>query len=734
MKKLNKYIMLFVAAFALVSCVDDIVDTPSAESKAGEDVQFGLSLPSARTVYGKEANSALPIYWSNNDKVQIYSPECAAGHNDAEYNVTPVNGQSYAEKLTKTGAYGVQWGDKETANFYSVYPSLNAQFSGSGNAVTATLHISNEQKSNASFGKFTDMDNVVMYAQTNDVTAGEKVNLTYTPYSTVLSFTMNIGAMANGSYGSLVVNSLTLTAPEDTAIAGDFTLEFNGTDAPKIAPAGNNTNSITITFATAPTLNADNKSVTINVPVIPLSSTNINGWMVEVNVTEGGSLNEDDTYTKTKTLGNGALTPGKIHKITLPTIVPEAAWTYNLDDWMTSLDKKEKDDYQNIYLTELSIPGAWYAGAPTSDGYQSTASIEDLWNGGVRGFAVECRTITSSRLSSNPVDVVVSGTQDNGWLVKYCFPKDDTKYIRDVIDDIAGAISTKEFGVLVLSYADGGSYGQRTEDHNFFLQGVKKAISDATATNIYTDEITSATTVKSVLGKLIIKVNVDYEIGTSNYDDSMPALISYVPHLNQFTDNQEKPFDDYLSTPLFSKLYWKEWDDSYKKYTTTTTTTTDFLWCASYANRTAPDTATNTEGISNYSQRISVLNGMISHSKEIYANSTHNVWFCFGCGGTQAANATTGTTSATSFASKMNPELLKIIQRKMYGGTNPTTGEIVESDPSPLGIVMFNQCIGDTYSGEKIVRAIIEMNDAFELKRYNPNTEDDDETVTDPFA
>jgi hypothetical protein len=271
------------------------------------------------------------------------------------------------------------------------------------------------------------------------------------------------------------------------------------------------------------------------------------------------------------------------------------------------------------------------------------------------------------------------------------------------------------------------------------LEGIKKEITDSGATNIFTTNldgtagVTAETTVEDVLGKLVIIVNVDWEIGTSNYDDSATAMISYLPHLNQFTDNMEKPFEGYLSTPIFSKLYWKEWDDSYKKYTTTTTTT-DFLWCGSYASRTAPDDATNPGSIPTYSDRLDALNSMIDHSREIYANSTHNVWFYFGCGGTQAANATTGTTSATSFASKMNSELLKIIQRKMYGGTNPTTGEIVESDPSPLGIVMFNQCIGDTYSGEKIVRAIIEMNDAFELKRYDPNTENSDKTETDPFA
>ena len=41
-----------------------------------------------------------------------------------------------------------------------------------------------------------------------------------------------------------------------------------------------------------------------------------------------------------------------------------------------------------------------------------------------------------------------------------------------------------------------------------------------------------------------------------------------------------------------------------------------------------------------------------------------------------------------------------------------------KTDPSPLGIVMFNQCNGDnaTYHGADIIKAIIEMNSKFYLK------------------
>lgn len=738
MKKLNKYIMLFVAAFALASCVDDIVDTPTAESKAGEDVQFGLSLPDSRTVYGGEKNNTFPIYWSDNDKVQIYSPECATGRNDAEYGVTPVSGQSYAEKLTKTGDFGVQWGDNEKANFYSVYPSLNAQFSSSDVAVTATLHISNEQKSNLSAGKFTDMDNVVMYAQTNDVKAGNIVNLKYTPYSTVLSFTMGIKA-SNVGWGSAKVNSLTLTAPEGIAIAGDFNLKFNGTSVPTITEAGNNSNSIIVTFDRAPILSQSSQTITINVPVIPLSNVNIQGWTVEVNVTEGTNT-ESTTYTKT--LASGALKAGMIHKIILPSIAPETAWSYNTDSWMTSLY-----DYTRIYLTELSLPGAWYAGAPTGDGYQSTQSISDLWDAGIRAFAVETKMVGGSWISANktPDNIVVSGTGNNsdnkfatgtnslhstaGDNAKVYKPKVyGTTYLQDIFEDVIDAVkdNPEEFAVLVLSYADAGDSGRRYIDFGAWLDEIYDAYNALNATNykayVYQAAITPETTIGEVKGKLIIKINVDANIAMEGYIDSttfkynnnLPAMFSYTPFVSQLDSK-------YFEIPIYSKMHYMTWSDSATDYRefTTTTTTSDLWWCFSSANRTHAD-GDGTYVIPTYAQRKKALTKMMEYSDKIYDSfdndTPSNVWFYFNVGGTESTDMSSGSaTDASAFATKMNDWLLKVIQTKTNGGSYPDSSQIVESQPSPLGIVMFNQCTSTT--GQSIVEAIIDMNNAFSLKR-----------------
>ena len=745
--------MIFVMAFAVASCAEDEIIDNKIQTKPGEDVQFGLSLPSSRTVYGAEKTennkTTLPIYWEKDDKVQIYSPECAAGRNDAEYSVTPVSGQSYAEKLTRTGDYGVQWGNSATANFYSVYPSLNAEFSGSGDDVTAKLNISSTQNANLSAGGATDMDNVIMYAQTNGVEAGSTVNLKYTPYSTILQFKLTLGESNNG-WGKVRVSSLTLTAPETVAISGDFKLKFAGGNAPTISAVYNNSNnSIKVTFETAPILTQSNQTTYVNVALIPLSSvTNLTDWTVSLDV----YINDDtevSTYTKNLD-GASNLKAGMIHKITLPAIIPDVAWTYDTSNWITSLY-----DYKNIYITELSLPGAWYAGAPISDeGYQATESISQLWTNGVRAFAVECRTSSSNNPFSDygvPKDLVISGTGRK--LIgtsAYTGGTSISSLIKSIADEVAATVKERkdedgktildddgniiydgEFAVLVLSYADGGDTGHRNEDHAYFINGVKTEISESGATNIYNKEIEGSTTVADVLGKLIIKINVDDNSPLGSYAGDANMSLSYNPFLKDLKPAGGQTLVDYTQI-LFSKVYFQKWADNLR--TTTDTNSDDFFWCFSSSNRTQVNTGTDTS-IPTYAQRQTALRAMISRSHEITKAGNHNVWFYFNAGGIQATSlgASTSKVDAQTFAKAMNAWLYDVIDLKSNGGVDTegnytgTAGTIVQSDPSPLGLVMFNQCTGDNtiYNGSNIIKSIIEMNDKFKLQRYNPNPNPD---------
>ena len=166
-----------------------------------------------------------------------------------------------------------------------------------------------------------------------------------------------------------------------------------------------------------------------------------------------------------------------VHKIVLPTLkYGSKEWEYSLNNWITSLP-----DYKNIYLTEISLPGAWYAGSEES--YQATTDMTTLWNNGVRAFAVETKTRSgSSSAQNNPDAVVLSGSGSNSLLsytggtnsVNEGKGEDKKVYyggtqIRSIITNIANSINENEFGVLILSYADGGEGGRRYVDFAAWL-------------------------------------------------------------------------------------------------------------------------------------------------------------------------------------------------------------------------------------------------------------------------
>ena len=741
MKTYRFYIMTLALSFLFAGCSEDEL-TKGPGAQVGDDVQFGLSLSNldTRTIYGDETSTGFPIYWVNGDKVRVASPQCLSGRNSAEYAIAVESAtQNYATSMTKTGDAGVQWGNEATADFYSIYPSsASTKLEVSGDGVTTTLHVDATQFASTTdngtsyYAQPAEMGNVVMYAKTAGVKSGSTVKLRYTPFSTVLEFEINAPSTYSGNQkNQITIQSLTLTAPTGTTIAGDFGFTFptGENKTPSITPdATGGSNSITLHFLDnnqyTTVLSTTKKTLKAKMCLMPISGvTSIAGWTVAVNTSAG-------TFTKTikdsdLTGKNTALAPGQVHKIKLPTLnYASAEWVYNTANWITSLP-----DYTNIYLSELSLPGAWYAGS--SESYQATTDIAKLWDAGVRAFAVETRTQSGEYVAgTTPTGVVVSGSGSNS--AKYNTKSSGTNSlvgtatedrrvyyggtsIATIITNIANQVKSDEYGVLVLSYADGGESGHRLVDYGAWLQLLYNAYNGLSTTvkdKIYQGQVTANTTVNSVLGKLILKINVDENIAMRGsvsstsfaYANNLPALFSYNPFLIQMEGA------DY-TRPYYSNLSWSNWGDGTDRYRTydlvanlsgITDAADRFIWVFSSANRTHTDNPTTTIDIPTYAQRQAALGAMMTFSKTVYEKSHHNVWFYFNCGGTQATSSTSDNPSPTNFASTMNTWLLNTINAK--------------KDASPLGIVMFNQCTNATYNGPTIVKAIIEMNSKFYLK------------------
>ena len=691
------------------SCKDMLNPEEIEKANPGDEVVFGAALPgNVKTVYGEENGNKFPIYWVNGDKVRVASPQCLSGRNSAEYQIAVAGPtQNFASSMTKTGDFGVQWGDAEAADFYSIYPSsASTKLDVSGVGVTTTLHVDATQFASTTdngtsyYAQPADMGNVVMYAKTAGVTSGSTVELHYTPFSTVLEFEINAPSEPIADKQTeIIIQSLTLTAPTGTTIAGDFSFNFDG---PSITPAATGgSNAITMHFLDnnqyTTVLSTEKTQLKAKMCLMPISG-NLDGWKIAVN-TSAGTFSKNLAATDSKGTAT-TLDPGKVHKIKLPTLnYASQEWVYSLDSWIPTLP-----DYTNIYLSELSLPGAWYAGSTegvsNGTGYQATSSITELWDKGVRAFAVECRTnseITLGGWTPNYICISGSGSNTSGAY------RSGTN-ITTVLNDIKTALAshTDEYAVLVLSYADGGSGGHRAEDHAFFLQGIANALSGYTDI-VYSGPITKDTTIDAVKGKLIVKVNIDANLTIGNYT-AANALISYNPFLLQISTDAST-----FAHPYYSDLYWSGWADTYKTCAQVNTLTgisadeaaSKFIWVFSSANRTQVNTGTNTT-IPTYKNRQDALGAMMTFSKTVYERSNHNVWFYFNCGGTQATSSTSSGPSPTNFATTMNKWLLDTIKAK--------------TDASPLGIVMFNQCTNTEYNGPAIVEAIIKMNSKFYLK------------------
>lgn len=531
--------LLGLSLLALVACnQENMPERPTPTP--GAEVKFGVSLNKTdvtRTIYGKENNNAFPIYWVQGDKVLVTSPQCQNGRNTAQYEVTVnTDKQNYASSLNKTGAAGVQWGQKPTADFYSVYPADNASVQGT----TFSLTMPNAQNDILKLGgrkskAYADMNACFMGAVSKGVTNGSEVNLTYTPLSTAIRFTLRGPSSAEGQTDSeVIISQVVLKA--DQPIAGDFTVDMStGTETPTVKPGEKKYNEITLYTHYAETGGyltlGLNDEVELNVFVIPYENLAVNdNWKLEVTTAQGKVYT-----TPLKGSGAGTLKPGKIHRFKgdLPNL-PAPTTDWDPSNWMVNVPR-------NVYLSEISIPGSWNS---LNDDYQDVngsteekckAAIDAQYKAGVRAFHIDTRW-TPKR---NPYDIVTNtfvsaptilrlGTAVGGATNNYGGEKltrKDNLSFANALEYIAYHVQPNEYMIVFCTLAQ-KSY-EETEG------GWMQAVSDACAADdriIDARTISANTVVGDVLGKVIVIVNCAKNPSKiDNLPKGSKCLFTYTP-------------------------------------------------------------------------------------------------------------------------------------------------------------------------------------------------------------
>ena len=766
-------------AFATVGCLGELnTDIPSAES--GDEVQFGLSLPSmTRTTYGDKnaTGTAYPIYWVDGDKVQVYSPQCLAGRNDAEYKVS-VNSatQNYATSLTPTGANGVQWG-ADDAMFYSVYPSGDYTILNDGATIqNLKINFMNDFEVLENGAVTPKGADCLMFAKTAELLKPRStVNLNYSPLATSLMITLR-GPSDQSIVSEHTIRSIKLIAPENTFIAGSFNVELQTIkegekEVEKYVHTGwsdgaQKSNSITAQVYDKSTgafhTIKEGDVLKIAMFLAPLTELTIDGtWKIEVVVQSDipifdangnvESYKNDVTTTFTKSLAfvkdfNGTLKPGMVHELpALPTldIKPDPQQEWEVGGWMENIPR-------NVYLSEVSLPGSW-----NSLNYQfqgSNPSIASQYEKGVRAFHIDTRWKAQYNLGGwgtfqkvlglGVLDGNSGGSSWSGTVTSGDKYAKSGPLFEEVLEELISYVktNTQEYIVLVCSFAQESIDYQSSNGYWYEEISAICGKSDYASYILDAKTISQNTLVGDAIGKVLVIVNMSRTIenGTTLPEDSK-CLFTYLPseltvaHFNGVDDNQDKLWKSLTTTEGGSKKTTAV-DSGINMYNNQSQITSNADSGISTNNRGYAPTV---------KERTAVLDKILSWSKENYSkeNYGHDMWIYLGLGGYQISDATP-TEVSNSHKNIIAATYNKWINNKVLEmGTTPI-GESVKIPYYPVGIVLMNYTTDtslnlntdtDPIYSTDVVKNILMLNNKYRLQ-YDPDKPADYKPATTSAA
>lgn len=699
-------------AFLIAGCSDknEIEPVPTP----GKDVVFAANALQTRTEYQTpNADGSYPIWWLPNDQMLVMSPQCAIKH--GQYQVgkdVPAAGAASAGVLQKIGDAGVQWGESATADFYSVYPYMKVEANGiKPDTKTVTMrmpHIQNDYIHNNGDDTYTakaDMDASFLYAQTNGVQNGADVQLGYKSLSTAIRFTLVGPAATNAE--SATIQYIKITAADNTKVAGNMDVVFGDNAATMPTVSFNASDSYDHVYVYSSyegatgggylVLNKGQK-IELNAFVMLQNDCNIENWTIEV-----------QTLSKkyTKKLGKGNLVRGMIHNLgELPALDADSESEWDVSNWMVNIPR-------NTYISEISLPGSWNS---ANKSFQtmvgSEASVRDLqnqYNVGVRAFHFDTRwkwnrnpffgqNLTSGEVAnlgiadgseSYNAPGVINGKVMNTSAIEFAA----------ALNTLAGLVQPNEYMMLFCTFAQNSYENPNKQWYEAISEACASVANSEKIYNVSEKGLSPNTTVKDVLGSLVVVINMEGDISTSSLPANSKCL--YVSAPLTLTETMFSKADSYNK----SELYSKAGSTGMLLYNTQ----------AQISSRNTSGLNTDNRGYApTLSQRELVAGGLLDWSRTNFAkeNYEHNAIIYMGLGG-----YTTAGGSHDEQYVPLTKTLNKWIDDKIKNMSATPTGS--QTPYFPVGVVFMNFTTNTTY-GTPVVKDILLLNNLYQ-KEFDPN-------------
>lgn len=714
----------------MLACNDTEVINP-VEPKPGQEVEFSISYRdvNSRTVYGDEVNDGtghyFPVKWVSTDQVFLMSADC--NPSTAQYKVGFDKGtQESAETLVKIGERGLQWSTNPTGTFCSIYPydkADRATANPAARTVTVRMpHIQNDTVVVGNDKAKPDMNAAFLYAETAGVQNGAPVKLHYYNLATALRFVLQ-GPADNGK--SVMIQEVTLIAPGQQ-IAGNFTLEFpdgstaneNGvvSERPTFTPGppdGENLYDRVILYSRyANSANLElqsGQSIELNAFFMINENTDLKGkgWKLQVRtLNKLYTINISDAVEGKDLI----LKPGEIHRLgDLPKLPNESTAEWNVENWMTNIPR-------NTYISEVSVPGSWNS---LNGQFQTLAgtvpSVNDIisqYGIGARAFHFDARWKWSRNALGSGVS---SGSVANLGIAdgtkSYKVGLTGTRVMNPGAVDFAEALNTlaaqvkeDEYMILMCTFAQ-GSY--ENPDKAWYTAISEACNNIAYNGNIFDARITrfdaksnpitlANTTVKDVLGKLIVIVNMEGTITATNLPKDSKCFFVNAPLT--------------LDKTMFANANSYNKDAMYANQNRT-----DVKFYNTQAQITSSANSGFTTTARGYAptleQRKTVAKGLLDWSLSNYSKTdyAHNSWIYLGLGGYCQSSTSDNNKDKVGVAEAMNPW----INDRVTNMSATPTGE--QTSFFPVGIVLMNFVNDETY-GKPVVKNILLLNNRYGLK------------------